>query len=97
MMNKRFKEVATLIVTLAFSSSAFSNAPKVKEENDIYAQKLSIPNSSGSIAYFADSKTEICFMKWLSSPGESPTPPVVIDCADLAKRDEWKKVLTWVN
>lgn len=84
------------IFLVLFAGTAFSEAPKVKEANGVYSQKLQVKGSSGEIGYIVDVQTRICLLKWFSKGG-SPTRPVIIDCASLANRDEWKAVITWVG
>lgn len=49
--------------------------------------------------YSVDTKTQICFAnRWVSTAaGGGPISTVQITCSDLAKREEWKPILTWVK
>ena len=95
-MNNNCLKIFVAILILSSSTFAVSGEPKVKKDGAMYSQIFDIPNSSGSIGYIVDARTQLCLLKWFSTGG-SPTPPVLISCSDLSKRDEWKIILNWVK
>jgi hypothetical protein len=98
MSNKRILIMRHLLACLTLASCGLfavsisvAAPPKIEEKDNIYYQKLPT-----NIGYIVDKGTEICMLKWLSPRG-SPSSPVIIDCSDLAKRPEWKPIISWVE
>lgn len=67
-------------------------APEVQETGDgFYVQyrKNHLPD------YVADTKAQICFAR--DGFNGAAIGSFQITCSDLAKREEWKSILTWVK
>lgn len=82
-----YKATLTLLISsLLISTSVFAKPPKVKEingEDGWYRQNYEKTN----VLYLLDSKTKLCFAKSANSGLTE------INCRDLQKRKEWKKVI----
>lgn len=84
------KELRVLIfVSMCFS--AFSNAENPEVVNEGYGIYRS--NIEDIFSYKVDTFTELCFARDYSG-GKSI---VQIDCNSLAKRPEWKSIITWIK
>ena len=71
-----------------------------KMNDDMYIQDFQ--GNRIKMAYLVDTVTHQCFV--LSSIKlesntltSSPAPIAIIPCVDLARRPEWKSILTWVK
>jgi hypothetical protein len=55
--------------------------------------------SNGAVTYQVDTVSQICFVLWYNR--SKPTLEIggiaTIPCANLAKRSEWKSIITWVK
>lgn len=90
MFLKWIQKLLVIILTLA-PMLAIASAPKVhRSRDDVYTQYF--PESR--LRYSVDTVTRLCFIGNDAKLGGSLTP---IDCADLAKRREWKSIITWVK
>ena len=76
-------------VTACFSAFVNAENPEVVNEGSgIYRSKI-----EGIHSYKVDTVTELCF-----AGGYSGAKAIVqIDCNSLAKRPEWKSVITWIK
>lgn len=80
-------------IFLALLANHVQAADKPFKINDgMYYQKLD--SDSGELFYQVDTIAQQCFVMWYYHvPGGITTIP----CVDLAKRPEWKPILTWVK
>lgn len=87
---RKYIVLIVVAVVCLFGAGRFvsaEGAAGVKEKNDgFYVQA----NVLSNVAYFVDTKARLCFC---ASGGGLTTIP----CENLARRDEWKPVITWVH
>ena len=77
--------VILLIFTTVFS--IFAN--KIESGKDgIFVQYL----DGRQVKYIVDSKTQQCFFSITTTGGVT-----IIPCEGLAKREEWKPIITWIK
>jgi hypothetical protein len=80
-------------ILLALSTSGVAQAAKVEVmDDDMYFEKLE--SGYGSLNYQVDKITQQCFVIWNNHESGGLT---TISCAELAKRPEWKPLLTWIK
>jgi len=82
---------AILVSSLLLASSA--HAVKVKEgkDNMYWASYDSFSNST--VKYIVDTSSRLCYALHLSGASGF----TLIPCEALAKREEWKEIISWVN
>ncbi|BBM03914.1 hypothetical protein GL2_39880 [Microbulbifer sp. GL-2] len=83
------KRIIFAVASVLFSQCVFADKPpKIKERsNGMYTQQI----HQGYI-YLVDTKAELCFAGLWPRGGLTE-----FDCKNLAKRDEWKKIIVWVD
>ena len=81
---KTYQKIVLLTFILLFTTTSFADAPSVEKDDGLYIQLL-----GSYIKYVVDTKTQLCFG---GKDGIS-----VIDCKSLAKRNEWKPIITWLK
>lgn len=79
-------------LTATSAQSASGEKPTTPPDN-IWAHYL----ASGTYQYYVDDITQICSLAIQSGVQKGGLGVTKIDCADLAKREEWKKIITWVK
>lgn len=63
-------------------------------DDDMYFQKLD--NTWGNLGYQVDKVAQLCFVIWKASANNAGGI-ATIPCESLAKRPEWKPIITWVK
>jgi len=77
---------AILLVVMTIGGVQAADAPMKSGNDGFYVQ------SWGSFIYQVDTIAQICVMR------VPPTGPIsTISCNDLAKRPEWKPIITWAK
>lgn len=79
-----------LWVALLFAAPLYAEK-KVKEKGDGWFEQHTWQGW-----YFVDTSAKLCFFEKKISPGTNGGV-VSIPCANLAQRNEWKKIITWEN
>lgn len=69
--------------------SSVSVASSLQNNDGIYST-----SANSQLNYHVDSKTQLCFA---TSEQTKQAALVQIDCSSLAKRSEWKDIITWLN
>jgi hypothetical protein len=90
--NMKLKYWITLIASLILLQASVTAAEKVKELKDgFYLQEVIVARGL-FLQYFVDTKSKLCFAAQGSTGGM-----VIIDCHELANREEWKSIITWAS
>ena len=80
-------KLSAFLLLSALSSAAMAS-PQQSSDGIYTTSKIS------QLSYHVDSKTQLCFAS--SDHAKHPTL-LQIDCTNLAKRSEWKDVITWLD
>jgi hypothetical protein len=84
------------VLILLFFMSPFAVAtPDIDDMGDgIFVQQFRFNAFVGAFGYIVDSRTEICLIKWFR---KDPAGMEIVSCVNLAKRKEWKDIITWID
>jgi hypothetical protein len=80
-------KLPTLLLLSALSSASFADS--LQNSDGIYST-----SKTNQLNYHVDSKTQLCFA---TSEQAKEAALVQIDCSSLAKRSEWKDIITWLD
>ncbi len=90
------KHFAVLLVISFFILTQMSSiaVAKAYQDNDGMYFGKRFKSQSGLLHYHVDSITQTCFIIYSQSGGGAITE---VSCSDLAKRPDWKPIITWVK
>ena len=90
-----------VLCSLFVISAIILNSHSVTAKPEADEEKEGIYRSRGlsRITYWVDTITQLCFATYLVKRGDTGAGVglLKIDCKNLAKRPEWKPIITWVE
>ncbi len=90
---KFLKLLVVGLILMGQSRLVAAEPPKVEKDNNGWFYAEYELKWGHTIRYQVDSVAQLCFARGQIQAGA----PEIIDCKDLAKRAEWKPIITWVQ
>jgi hypothetical protein len=90
------KRLLFILSIFILSGSLFSDEI-LKTKDGIYRQAVGQSAFGRIFEYIADPSTQLCFFAILDKEGRIPISITTIPSEALAKKEEWKSIITWIK